>query len=258
LLISFDIVSLGLIYALNRIGTISLIKDFATSMQQFEEEEAEQTAGASASADPIPPKTSHDAGAASFAEKSSTSDQATTIPKADPIGATGASETHVHGHMTLHSATPPPPQSGSSTPTRKDAADSQVKPEKKSGKSKMTPEQRAKMAALEEEKEKAREARIKDLVRELTTYIRPFVDAKHPGEASDAETVAFEKKTRLEAEDLKLESFGVELLHTIGNVYMTKSTNFMRSKKFFGGGFLGRLKEKGSMLKEGWGLLGSA
>lgn len=258
MLTSFDIVLLGLIHALNRIGTISLIKDFATSMQQFEEEEAEQTAGASASADPIPPKTSHDAGAASFAEKSSTSDQTTTIPKADPIGATGASETPMHGHMTLHSATPPPPQSGSSTPTRKDAADSQVKPEKKSGKSKMTPEQRAKMAALEEEKEKAREARIKDLVRELTTYIRPFVDAKHPGEASDAETVAFEKKTRLEAEDLKLESFGVELLHTIGNVYMTKSTNFMRSKKFFGGGFLGRLKEKGSMLKEGWGLLGSA
>jgi hypothetical protein len=223
-------------------------------MQQFEDEE-ELTIGARA--DPIPPRATHDDGTAGFASWQASSGQTTTVPTAVPLPDSRASEKPVHGHMTLHSATSPA-QAGSSTPTRKEASNSQIKAEKKSAKSKMTPEQREKLAALEEEKERARKARIKDLVRELTTYIRPFVDAKYPGDASDAETVAFEKKTRLEAEDLKLESFGVELLHTIGNVYMTKSTNFLRSKKFFGGGFLGRVKEKGSMLKEGWGLLGSA
>jgi hypothetical protein len=101
-------------------------------------------------------------------------------------------------------------------------------------------------------------ARVDTLTKNLITRIRPFVEAKHPGDANDPETVAFENKTRLEAEDLKLESFGVELLHTIGNVYIQKSTTFVRSKKFLGGGFFSRLKEKGSMLKEGWGVLGSA
>lgn len=84
------------------------------------------------------------------------------------------------------------------------------------------------------------------------------MDAKHPGEANDVETQAFEQRVRTEAEDLKLESFGVEMLHTIGGVYMTRAGNFIKSKKFFGGGFFGRLKEKGGMVKEGWGLLGSA
>ena len=49
-----------------------------------------------------------------------------------------------------------------------------------------------------------------------------------------------------------------QLLHTIGSVYMTKSGNFLKSRKFFGGGFFGRLKEKGGMMKEGFGLLSSA
>ena len=49
-----------------------------------------------------------------------------------------------------------------------------------------------------------------------------------------------------------------QLLHTIAGVYITKAGNFVKSKKFFGGGFFGRLKEKGGMVKEGWGLLGSA
>ena len=187
---------------------------------------------------------------------------ATEVPSADRksfVSTSGlntpvSGETVPHGHMTLHSSTTPPPMADKQA----DAGEAARKNDKKNAKARMTAEQREKLAALDAEKERAREARINTLAKELTTYIRPFVDAKHPGEASDVETVAFEKKTRVEAEDLKLESFGVELLHTIGNVYLTKGTNFVRSKKFFGGGFLGRLKEKGSMLKEGWGLLGSA
>jgi len=58
---------------------------------------------------------------------------------------------------------------------------------------------------------------------------------------------------------LKLESFGVELLHTIGTVYMMKASSFMKSKKFLGiPGFFSRLKEKGSLAKDVWGVIGSA
>ena len=41
--------------------------------------------------------------------------------------------------------------------------------------------------------------------------IRPFVHAKNPGDANDTETKAFEARIRTEAEDLKLESFGIEV-----------------------------------------------
>ena len=53
--------------------------------------------------------------------------------------------------------------------------------------------------------------RIEALKEKLIAKIRPFVEARHPGELSDPETKAFEARIRTEAEDLKLESFGIEV-----------------------------------------------
>ncbi|KAF8637571.1 hypothetical protein AX17_002640 [Amanita inopinata Kibby_2008] len=120
-------------------------------------------------------------------------------------------------------------------------------------------EQREKLKAQEIERRKTMEARIKILTEKLIERLRPFVEAKHPGESDDPETTVFQQKMRREAEDLKLESFGVELLHTIGSVYMMKATSFMKSRKFLGiPGFFSRLKEKGSFAKDVWGVIGSA
>ena len=55
------------------------------------------------------------------------------------------------------------------------------------------------------------EARVKMLTEKLIERIRPFVDAQHPGDLNDPETVAFQEKMLREADDLKLESFGVEV-----------------------------------------------
>ena len=55
------------------------------------------------------------------------------------------------------------------------------------------------------------EERVKKLTEKLIERIRPFVDAEKPGDPNDAETIAFQKKIQLEAEDLKFESFGVEV-----------------------------------------------
>lgn len=150
-----------------------------------------------------------------------------------------------------------PDHSAVSTPASGSTADLAKKADK-AHKSKLTPEQKAKLQEMETEKDKKREERIKDLTAKLVARIRPYVDAKHPGDANDPETKAFEQRVKTEAEDLKLESFGVEMLHTIGQVYVTRAGNFVKSKKFFGGGFIGRLKEKGGMVKEGYGLLSSA
>lgn len=126
---------------------------------------------------------------------------------------------------------------------------------------KVTPEQRAKLEAFEKEKEQQEEKRIKDLTEKLKDRIRPFVNSKNPGDKEDSETQLFEKKMRQEAEDLKLESFGVELLHVIGSIYLTKSTVWVKSQRhhFLGvPGFFSKLKEKTGMVKETWNLLGSA
>ncbi|KAF9223958.1 DnaJ-domain-containing protein [Gyrodon lividus] len=124
---------------------------------------------------------------------------------------------------------------------------------------KLTPEQKKKLQELEEERKKALEERVKTLTTKLIERLRPFVDAKKPGDKEDPETKVFQEKIRLEAEDLKLESFGVELLQAIGTVYMMKATSFLKSKKFLGlAGFWSRIKEKGSVAKDAWGVIGSA
>ncbi|TFK29661.1 DnaJ-domain-containing protein [Coprinopsis marcescibilis] len=120
-------------------------------------------------------------------------------------------------------------------------------------------EQREKLREQEEKRRKVMQERVADLTKKLVERLRPFVEAKDPGGKGDLETQTFEAKMRKEAEDLKLESFGVELLHTIGGVYIMKGTTFLKSKKFLGiPGFFSRLKEKGTVAKDMWGVLGSA
>ena len=75
----------------------------------------------------------------------------------------------------------------------------------------MTPEQRKKLEELEKERRKAMEERVATLTTKLAERLRPYVEAQRPGDKSDPETLAFETKMRREAEDLKLESFGVEV-----------------------------------------------
>ncbi|KAG8887474.1 hypothetical protein FRB98_009555 [Tulasnella sp. 332] len=121
----------------------------------------------------------------------------------------------------------------------------------KKGRPKMTPEQRKKIEEMETKRKKDMQERVDMLAKKLIDRIRPFVDAKHPGVATDPETVAFTEKIKQEADDLKLESFGIELLHTIGNIYMMKATSALKSRKMLGiPGFFSRLKEKGSMVKD--------
>ncbi|KAF8202308.1 X-domain of DnaJ-containing-domain-containing protein [Pholiota molesta] len=120
-------------------------------------------------------------------------------------------------------------------------------------------EQREKLREHEKARREAMEARVSMLTQKMIERIRPFVEAKDPGGKDDPETLAFEAKMRREVEDLKLESFGVELLHTIGGVYIMKASSFMKSRKFLGiPGFFSRLKEKGTLAKDVWGVIGSA
>ena len=111
---------------------------------------------------------------------------------------------------------PTPPQSGVSPP--KPAT------EGRKGKSKLTPEQRQKIGEITAERDEAMIKRVSELTDKLKERLRPFVEAHEPGGKGDPETQAFEAKMKREAEDLKLESFGVEVRSPLGPWCLTLIT----------------------------------
>ncbi|KAL4919054.1 X-domain of DnaJ-containing-domain-containing protein [Aspergillus aurantiobrunneus] len=121
------------------------------------------------------------------------------------------------------------------------------KKEKKKGG--LSREQAEKLQAFELERQKAREERVDMLVTKLIDKISVWTETD---KGTDV-TRAFEEKIRLEVENLKIQSFGIEILHAIGATYVSKATSFLKSQKFLGiSGFFSRLKDKGTLAKEAW------
>ncbi|KIM90517.1 hypothetical protein PILCRDRAFT_185982 [Piloderma croceum F 1598] len=241
------------------IGTISLMKEMtsvATTMMTEEEKvemETTMNGGSSpASAGASTPSVAHPTGS-----PRPTSPLKPTSPDiSNPTTGNPSPNEEFSSASTSMMASPGPDEKQEASSSSKPISSKEKEAKKRS---KMTPEQRAKLQELDKERRKAMEERIVELTRKLTEVLRPFVEAKHPGDKDDTETIAFEERIKREAEDLKLESFGVELLHTIGTVYMMKASSFMKSRKFLGlPGFWSRLKEKGSLAKDAWGVIGSA
>ncbi|KAG8732426.1 hypothetical protein FRC12_019274, partial [Ceratobasidium sp. 428] len=237
------------------IGEISLLKEMTSAAEVMMTDE-ERAAVATETGRPTSPK------------PQSSTPATTTPPPTD--GATTPSQPNVGNNVgpmppniTPDSAPKPSrtdsdmvkhDTSGAATPTGTTGKDGGRK-----GKNKLSPEQRKKLDELDAQRRKVMEERIKTLTEKLKERIRPYITASKPGDKEDPEVKAWLAKIRTEAEDLKLESFGVELLHTIGTVYLMKANSALKSRKFLGiPGFVSRLKEKGAVAKEAWGVLGSA
>lgn len=136
-----------------------------------------------------------------------------TSPQAEAAPSTGVSTpvskpedaaTATAPGSSLVSPLPSPGENGE----QKDIGAHSHKGEKKK---KLTPEQKKKLQELEEERRKNMDERIKMLTDKLVERLRPFIHAKRPGDKDDAETQQFEAKMKREADDMKLESFGVEV-----------------------------------------------
>jgi hypothetical protein len=126
------------------------------------------------------------------------------------------------------------------------------KEKKKAGLSK---EQREEMLAYEKERKRIRDERIDTLARKLIDRISIWTETDKGPDV----TKAFQAKTQLEVENLKMESFGLEILHAIGTTYLQKATSFLKSQKFLGiSGFFSRLKDKGSIARETWTTISTA
>lgn len=107
------------------------------------------------------------------------------------------------------------------------------------------------------ERRRIREERIETLSKKLVDRISVWTETDKGPDV----TIAFREKMRLEVENLKMESFGIEILHAIGHTYVSKATTFLKSQKpIIGGvsGFFSRLKDKGSMVKDTWGTVSTA
>ncbi|KAL1684038.1 X-domain of DnaJ-containing-domain-containing protein [Schizophyllum commune] len=229
------------------IGEISIMKDMttaATTMMTDEEKaelEKEMSGGATNGASTPTPASVNGAAAG-------TAPTTPEKPSADPASPTPTHPTpERHGSSLVPHSPEEEPSSSASVNSKRSSKPPSPKP-------KLTPEQREQLRQQEKERREAMEKRIHTLADKLKDRLRPYVEA-----TSDDERKAWEERMRREAEDLKMESFGVELLHTIGNMYMMKGSSTLKSRKFLGiPGFFSRLKEKGAMAKDVWGVIGSA
>ncbi|TID06448.1 putative J domain-containing protein C3E7.11c [Colletotrichum higginsianum] len=127
------------------------------------------------------------------------------------------------------------------------------KKEKKKGN--LTKEQRDQLAAYDKERARVRQERVDTLARKLLDRISVWTETDKGADV----TKSFQEKTRLEVENMKMESFGLDILHAIGQTYLAKATALLRSQKFLGiGGFFSRVKDKGTIVKETWNTISSA
>lgn len=127
-----------------------------------------------------------------------------------------------------------------------------AKEKKKAG---LTKEQREELAAYELERKKIRDERVANLSKKLVDRISVWTETD---KANDV-TAAFKTKIRLEIENLKMESFGLEILHAIGTTYIMKASSFLKSQKFLGiSGFFSRIKDKGTLVKDTWSTMSAA
>lgn len=126
------------------------------------------------------------------------------------------------------------------------------KEKKKGGLSK---EQREQLAAYEAERARIRKERVDTLAQKLLDRVSVWTETDKGPDV----TKAFQEKMRLEVENLKMESFGLDILHAIGQTYMSKASGLLRSQKYLGiGGFFSRLKDKGTLVKDTWNTISSA
>jgi len=121
----------------------------------------------------------------------------------------------------------------------------------------LSKEQREELAAFEAERRKVRDERVEGLTKRLIERISLWTETDKGKDV----TAAFRGKMELEVENLKMESFGLEMLHAIGTTYASKSNTYIKSQKpVIGGvsGFFSRLKDKGQLVKETWGTVSTA
>lgn len=264
------------------IGEISLMKDLTKTMDiTMSEEEQEAAAAAAATAEAADEEFpgTEEAKRASVQEELERGGAAglKPTPAAAPAPGVTVEDSSIPTKSTA-TGSPTASASGTSTPKGRSSqiplrpaimdkadSDSRVKAggatpdeaelRKKEKKKALSKAQREELAAYEKERARVRQERVDTLAKKLIDRISVWTETDKGFDV----TRSFQEKTRLEVENLKMESFGLDILHAIGQTYMSKATALLKSQKFLGiGGFFSRLKDKGTLAKETWNTISSA
>ncbi|KAI9277053.1 X-domain of DnaJ-containing-domain-containing protein [Phascolomyces articulosus] len=124
----------------------------------------------------------------------------------------------------------------------------------------LTPEEKAEKEAqkekLEQERAETRAKRVDGLVTKLIHKLSKYTELQ---DTSPPSVAAFTNIIQIEAEDLKHENYGVELLHAIGGTYTMKANQYLGKSVAFGlGGMFHSVREKGYIFSETVGTLRTA
>ncbi|OBA28366.1 DnaJ-domain-containing protein [Hanseniaspora valbyensis NRRL Y-1626] len=105
-------------------------------------------------------------------------------------------------------------------------------------------EEQAKFTKEQKEQEMATVQELSKILIEKLSLLTESVN-------DEACVESFKAKFKSEADELKMESFGIQLLHTIGKVYTSKAKIYMNAHDYWHvGGWSGILKEKFNVVKD--------
>jgi hypothetical protein len=250
-----------------------LTKSMEITMKEMEEQEqtgaeaaataetkaAEQTAQSATDAPPpIPPRpeNAQPATAEHVPEPPTTTGATMEVPIRDSKPGSGTSTPRPQGVPTRLAITDKTEEDAAAAAAGMTEEEKKLR-EKEKRKGGLTKEQREELAAFEMERKRVRDERVQTLASKLIDRISVWTETDKGPDVTNA----FREKMRLEVENLKMESFGIEILHAIGHTYLQKATTYLKSQKpIIGGvsGFFSRLKDKGNMVKDTWGTVSTA
>ena len=234
------------------VGELSLMKDMARAMELQEkaerEDQEEEERASSAAAAKDATTTLHATTVDDAAEPSSSVTGDKPISKGSVKTASSASPAEASLRRlritdTAEAAAASHEHRGQ-TAGMTDAERELHRKEKRKG---LTKEQREELQRYEAERLQKQQERLAKLTKKLEERLSVWAES----DMSKDVTEAFRQKCIYERENLKMESFGVEMLHVIGATYITKATICLKSQKFMGS-FRGRMKEKGGIIKDTW------
>lgn len=130
----------------------------------------------------------------------------------------------------------------------------EVHKKKSQSKKKVSREQREKLMQSHEASRVAKEKRVAELTSTLLSRIDSLQSCRTPESKA-----TYRGKLQRELEDLKTESFGIQLLHLIGKNYVTQANATILATKTFGvSKIFTSVKSKGERVKSGFLILKSA
>ncbi|KAK9467763.1 X-domain of DnaJ-containing-domain-containing protein [Lipomyces arxii] len=238
------------------IGELSLIKELTKTIEitQTEEEASETGSHKADSTQDTSAPTEQPSNV-----ESATSKPSYTVPPTQPSAPTSSSQPASQpprANATLSLDGPEGYVAASSDEyktTSSVASDKKKEKEKKKGG--LTAAQRAELEKLDAERKAARKERVDHLTGKLIERLSIYTET----DKQDDVRQSFIAKTVLERENLKMESFGIEILHAVGTVYYQKGNAHRKSSKYLGmNSFFSKVKEKGTIAKDTWNTISSA